>query len=629
MSDCRFLVNDIIIDRNKLRLDCAAVYPADSLIPKVRVLFRRGGEIRRLPLLCKATFDRSRTGDKTSIYSYIYFIDKLFLKETDEEISVSFEIETGDECDSEVAFFISASVASKSQKEIAPEYLGGNLFDGVAVYSNEESEEEILEDVDKVYECHAEPESRRLVITQRSISQKSGKCRQFLTALALACTFIFFAFGIIFLFPLFIVDALFATLNLSPRRRALPKESFAGIFIGQFKANMASFIKYAFKNQPISIWLITYKDYRFTGYYNRLCKKPVVENRVAFISGRRDEIGGNEKFVYDLLKDRDDIDFRFLMVPDLDRYSSPKDIKEFYYLYATSKVVIVDDYYAMLNTVEKRDDVTLFQFWHACGAFKTFGFTRLGKEGGPKQASPNHRMYDRALVSSESIVKYYAEGFGISDDKVLPTGIPRTDVFADKEYGEKIRENFFSRYPDFKGKKIILFAPTFRGAGQKSAFYPLSVFSPEKFMDELGDDYRMIIKLHPFCTERFEINEKAPGRIIDLSEEDELNDLLFVTDLLITDYSSAVFEASLLNIPMVFYAYDLYQYISERDFYCDYESFVPGRIVFTQDEMEKAIKSGELGQEKIPAFRDKFFTSLDGKSSERVAKEILKALGKE
>ena len=66
--------------------------------------------------------------------------------------------------------------------------------------------------------------------------------------------------------------------------------------------------------------------------------------------------------------------------------------------------------------------------------------------------------------------------------------------------------------------------------------------------------------------------------IIDMSDEDELNDLLFVTDLLVTDYSSVIFEASLLNIPMMFYAFDLYDYIASRDFYYDFEGFVREKL---------------------------------------------------
>ena len=303
-----------------------------------------------------------------------------------------------------------------------------------------------------------------------------------------------------------------------------------------------------------------------------------------------------------------------------------KNIIKFLKLYATSKVVIVDDYFRLLNLVTKRDDVKLFQLWHACGAFKTFGFTRLGKKGGPKQTDPNHRMYDYAIVSSQEIAKHYAEGFGLSDENVVATGIPRTDIFMDKEYASKIRSSFYERYPQLKNKKIMLFAPTFRGNGQMSAFYPTDAFDIEKAYEGLGGEYAILIKLHPFCEERFEIPEKYSDMIIDMSDEDELNDLLFVTDLLVTDYSSVIFEASLLNIPMMFYAFDLYDYIASRDFYYDFEGFVPGKIVFSENELINAINKKDFESEKVDGFKNKFFDDLDGKSSERVTDLILENL---
>lgn len=64
-----------------------------------------------------------------------------------------------------------------------------------------------------------------------------------------------------------------------------------------------------------------------------------------------------------------------------------------------------------------------------------------------------------------------------------------------------------------------------------------------------------------------------------------------------------VFEASLLDIPMLFYAFDLFDYISKRDFYYDFESFVPGKIVFSQRELTEAIVAGDFESEKVPPFK--------------------------
>ena len=118
------------------------------------------------------------------------------------------------------------------------------------------------------------------------------------------------------------------------------------------------------------------------------------------------------------------------------------------------------------------------------------------------------------------------------------------------------------------------------------------------------------------------IPKKYKDRIIDLSEDSELNDLLFVTDVIITDYSSLVFEASLLYIPMVFYVFDLEKYINERDFYFDFKLYAPGKIVYSLEQLISAISTNDFCTERIKPFADMFFDYRDGKSTERVVKLI-------
>lgn len=618
MSEPKLMLNNITINKNKCKLDVVVVYPNSLPTPKVRVLFTRGEDIRRLPLLVRGTFSKDNN-EVVSICSYTYLLDYIFTdKENSEDFFISFEMSFGELCFENTGYFVSDA----DTKLIDTKYLADERFDGASVFSNDSVEEE--SENENVYSYILEPKKKRIRIQTDTRGTEKNKCGIIKTIFEKLTTFMILGCAVLLL-PYFAFDAFLATVGLVPRRKQPPVEGFVGVFIAQFKANIANFLKCEIKNYEKAVRLISLNDRYYERYYKKLCKKPIIENRISFISGRRDELGGNEKFVYDLIKDRKDIDFQFLLSRELDRFSKNKDKKRFYQLYATSKVVIVDDYYNLLNTVEKREEVKLFQLWHACGAFKTFGFSRLGKSGSPKQTSPSHRMYDYTIVSSEDIVKFYAEGFGISDYKVLPIGIPRTDIFFDEEYAKNVKNEFYSKRPELKDKKIILFAPTFRGDGQKSAFYPLSAFNPEQFIDELGEDYAVIIKLHPFCTERYEISEKYKNNIIDLSDEDELNDLLFVTDLLVTDYSSCIFEASLLDIPMLFLAYDLYQYISERDFYCEFETFVPGKIVFTQEQLTDAIEEKDFESDKIPAFKHKFFADTDGKSSQRVADAIMKA----
>ena len=109
--------------------------------------------------------------------------------------------------------------------------------------------------------------------------------------------------------------------------------------------------------------------------------------------------------------------------------------------------------------------------------------------------------------------------------------------------------------------------------------------------------------MHPFVTEPLAIPDAFRDRLIDGSKARlDVNDLLFAVDLLITDYSSIVFEYSTLGRPMLFYAYDLDEYIGSRDFYVPFEAFVPGRIVRTIPELVDAIRRDDYEVEKVPRF---------------------------
>ncbi len=369
----------------------------------------------------------------------------------------------------------------------------------------------------------------------------------------------------------------------------------------------------------VSLW--TFKRWLFVrsfGFFKRFRK--VKKNKITFISLRRSDITGNFAFVYDKIKDDKDLDIHFILNDHTISFMTVKEIFDFTKSCATSKIVVLDEFTPMIHYICLRKETKLVQLWHACGAFKTFGFTRLSKPKGSPQTTNNHRSYDYVTVSSTFCKKCHSEGFGIATDNVVATGIPRTDVFFDEAYKKQAQEKFYSAHPDFKNKKIILFAPTFRGTVKETAFYPTEMFDIKAVCDSIPDDYVIIVKHHPFVRDEQPIPAEYRDRVIDLSAESELNDLLFITDVIITDYSSLVFEASLLSIPMIFYAFDLEKYINERDFYFDFKQYVPGKIVYSLDELTEAINKEDFCTERISPFADIFFDNRDGKATDRVVK---------
>lgn len=359
--------------------------------------------------------------------------------------------------------------------------------------------------------------------------------------------------------------------------------------------------------------------------YKFFCLFPLQATRISFISMRRNELSGNFAFVYEQLKDRTDLKIQFILTYSQSVYMPPLTLLRFCYACAVSKVIVLDEFTPQIHYLNLRPQTKLIQLWHACGAFKTFGFTRLGKPAGSPQPTRNHRSYDYVTVSSTYCKRCHSEGFGISDEKVVPTGIARTDVFFDEAYKQKVTSEFYEKYPQLKNKKIILFAPTFRGTVKETAYYPLEQFDAKTVYEAIGSDYAILIKHHPFVPQKQPIPPEYSNVILDLSDNTELNDLLFVTDLIITDYSSLIFEAALLKIPMLFYVFDLQEYIKDRDFYFDLRLNAPGKLVYNQAQLITAITTKDYEPDRMDAFAHMFFDDFDGQSTRRIVELIDKA----
>ncbi|MEY8752202.1 CDP-glycerol glycerophosphotransferase family protein [Alkalicoccobacillus gibsonii] len=366
-------------------------------------------------------------------------------------------------------------------------------------------------------------------------------------------------------------------------------------------------------------------DIFFKLLYKMFSILPIKKDRVTFASDSRIEMDGNFGFVYEnMLEQGLKLDYKFMLKSAITDKKSFKETFQLAYWFATSKKIILDDFYPLIYPLKIREEADLIQVWHAVGAFKTFGYSRVGRPGGPSIKSLNHRNYTKAVVSSKNIVRHYAEGFGIEEEAVVPIGVPRTDIFFDEKYKDNKRNELYDQYPFLQGKKVILFAPTFRGNGQSSAHYPYDMLNLEKLYNELKDEYIFIFKVHPFIKNKISIPYHYEDFFYDFSEHREINDLLFVTDILITDYSSVCFEYALLRKPMIFFSYDVEEYIQKRDFYFEYQSFIPGVLAKTTEDILYSITNNHFESEKIEPFVKYFFDDLDGKSSERFVNQLIK-----
>lgn len=243
---------------------------------------------------------------------------------------------------------------------------------------------------------------------------------------------------------------------------------------------------------------------------------------------------------------------------------------------------------------------------------------------GPFPYESCHRKYDYAIVGAESLIPVYQEVFGIDKEKILPYGLPRLDKFLDKEIINSIKDKIYDLYPNLKAKKIILFAPTYRGSGQKDAYYPYDKLNLNK-INELcqKENYVFIIKMHPFISKRLEVPQEYRDHILDLSNYSDINELLYITDILITDYSSNIYDFSLLNKPILFYTYDLEVYEITNKVHRPIREYAPGKICMDFDELINSIYNKDFEIEKLDKFREENFSKESMKASDLIIDNII------
>lgn len=228
------------------------------------------------------------------------------------------------------------------------------------------------------------------------------------------------------------------------------------------------------------------------------------------------------------------------------------------------------------------------------------------------------KSYKIILASSEQIKMKFAHSFNVEPSKVVVTGLPRNDVLFNetllfKDYKIRLGLERFNR--------IILFAPTFRDAQLHRPFQETFLKELDHWLDK--NNFLFLVKKHPFdVVLKFDSKYK---RIWDVSNiVDDVQDLLPYVDVLITDYSSIATDFALTKKPIIFYFYDVSEYINKcRSFYYDPRKVYPGPFAYTQEELLVLLKDtcwfeNPEYKKRYDAFAMFYHKYLDGENSRRV-----------
>ena len=359
-----------------------------------------------------------------------------------------------------------------------------------------------------------------------------------------------------------------------------------------------------------------------------------LRKRVALATSHADHLSGNLASIRDRLQDLNTGSGRPLPHVVLTRHqgrgirnllaAAIGDVVAGFHL-ATDRVFVVDDYFFPMYVVTPRRGTRFVQVWHGCGALKKMGYSSLDTGFGRDEAfGERHRIhsnYDLILVSSMAVAPYYAEAFRQPLERFTSRlGIPRTDVLV--QPGREDRAAAVRDWYPFDGKRVILYAPTFRGSRGDRASTP-SYLDLRVMREVLGDDHVVLVRAHPFVRDAVRIGPELQGFAIDASGYPDINELMLIADVFVTDYSSALFEFALLERPIALFAPDLAEYEAERGLYIDYRATLPGPVFDTTRDLAEHLRRGEFDLEAVRRIRDWAFDVADGRSTARFVDEVV------
>ena len=356
-----------------------------------------------------------------------------------------------------------------------------------------------------------------------------------------------------------------------------------------------------------------YLKHKVYGVLFRLFKNtPVKDNRISFVIDSRESFKGNLDYIKKEFERRGNFEFHFFYKDKLS-FSSFKSL-------AGSRYIFLNDNFFPFAFMKFNEGNTIVQLWHAPGASKKFGGSVEGEDR--EVLSRISDNIDYLITTSDKVQDQYCEAFQISRSKIKALGLPRMDYYFENHDLSRLKEDFCNKYNISRDKKIILYAPTFRDEERFNNVFDF--LNLDKFNRELGDDYVLALRLHPTIRNLFGDEISSRAGFVNVSDWESEQELMLISDMLITDYSSIMIEYGILNRPIIFFTYDLDSYLkNERGFYYDFKKTVPGPIVYTSDELIDTVKNDEFDLHKISEFVRTQFDAIDGESSRRVVDFLL------
>lgn len=360
---------------------------------------------------------------------------------------------------------------------------------------------------------------------------------------------------------------------------------------------------------------------------------PIQKKKIVIVSYFGKGYGDNLKYITEsLLKEEPDVNIVWLLSKKLKRSNFNSRIKiEKYnilttiYHLATAKVWI-DNARKHIYPIKRKGQFYI-QTWHGGIALKkverdaenklSYNYVEIAKN--------DSKMADLFVSNSIFCTKMYQRAFWYNG-KILEVGSPRNDILVNLEKSDESIKKVFTHFKIKSDDKIILYAPTFRKNINESTYNLEFEKIIEKLYKKYNTKYKILLRLHPNISNKINLF-KYDENILNATDYPDMQELLLAADILITDYSSSMFDYMILKRPIIIYANDYDKYKKERDFYFDLRELP---FIFTKKNEELLEEITKINNEKIKKDYEDFFKKVGlnetGKASEEVSKIILKRI---
>lgn len=369
--------------------------------------------------------------------------------------------------------------------------------------------------------------------------------------------------------------------------------------------------------------------------YNLMRLAPLDEQTIVFETGQGKQYADSPRAIHEELIRRGDTRRKVWIyhkrLPVTDKYTTvvKRHSPAFFWHLATAKYWINNHNFP--NYIHRRRQGLYIQTWHGTPLKRMFldQDNFYGRDPGYVDRVKEASAQWNALVSpSPYATKAMRSSYGYTG-QVYELGYPRNDVLRGPDTDE-IRAGVRHRLSIPKDRTVVLYAPTFRDdqpttRGRFAFQWP---FDPEAFAERFGNDVTLLVRTHFLINTKLEIPESLRADIIDVSSFPDINELFLASDMLVTDYSSSFFDYSVLERPIIFFAYDLVSYRDNlRGFYLDYETELPGPVATTAealfDEIDRAASVTDEDRERLRSFAKQYAPNDDGHAAARVIDRLL------